>query len=283
MNSSSAISHNSTLKLVQQTIKWTVYALLIVNFVFYLYEDSAKAFYTLDSASTFLDWTSAFATSIDESAWFVLLFMFELETYTLEDKTWTGWVAHAVHGVRIFCYVMLAHTIFAFAGAVVDLKPTLVVENKATLCDMVDDEIYFVYNLEYSEVNEQTCGELSDGSQLYWVGSDPIVSDFAGLNLERDLALADVVEATAWLLAVFAIELVVRLQGKGIVTGKIVSAAKITKICMYALILAIGVYWATLSHWVYLWDEIVWIGGFAAIDMNLREWRAEMPAQEQTA
>ena len=283
MDSSSIIGDNSRLKSVQQVIKWAVYALLIVNFVYYLYEDTARAFYTLDAQSTFLDWTSAFATSIDESAWFVLLFMFELETYTLEDTTWTGWVAYTVHGARLFCYVMLAHTIFAFAATVVDLKPTMAVEDRATLCDMLDDDIYYVYNLEYSEVDENTCSDLSDGSQLYWVGTDPIVADLAGLNLERDLALADLVEAAAWLLAVFAIEIVVRLQGKGIIEGKIVSAAKITKICMYALILGIGVYWAALSHWVYLWDEIVWIAGFAAIDMNLSEWRTEMSAQAETS
>jgi len=45
---------------------------------------------------------------------------------------------------------------------------------------------------------------------------------------------------------------------------------------LYASLIALGVYWATLSHWLYLWDELVWIGGFAAIEMNLSEWRDEI-------
>ncbi len=44
-----------------------------------------------------------------------------------------------------------------------------------------------------------------------------------------------------------------------------------------------GVYWATLSHWLYFWDELVWIGGFAAIEMNVSEWRDELlNTQEMT-
>ena len=62
---------------IQQGIKWAVYALLIVNFVFYVFEDITSAVHTLTARSTFLDWTGTFATSIDESAWFLLLAMYE--------------------------------------------------------------------------------------------------------------------------------------------------------------------------------------------------------------
>ena len=47
---------------------------------------------------------------------------------------------------------------------------------------------------------------------------------------------------------------------------------------VYSLLIMIGIWWATLSHWLYLWDELVWIGGFAAIEMNIREWREEIDA-----
>ena len=85
---------------IQQAVKWMVYTLLIINFVFYIFEDWNRAVHTLDSGSTFLDWTGEFATSIDESAWFILLFMFELETYVIADKDWTTKVARVVHSTR---------------------------------------------------------------------------------------------------------------------------------------------------------------------------------------
>jgi hypothetical protein len=266
---------------IQQAVKWTVYILLIVNFVYYLFEDWNRAMHTLHAGSSFLDWTSEFATSIDESAWFILLAMFELETYVLEDEQMRGWVAHAVRGARVFCYVMIAHTIYAFAVTVSDYQPTVAVENVTSLCDLVDADVSYVYNLEYTEVNQQTCRELSDAQQFFWMADDPVVSDLDGLNLERDLAWADLIEAIVWLLILFAMEIVVRAQSRGVAGGKLITTLNWTKTVLYASLIGLGVYWATLSHWLYLWDEIVWIGGFAAIEMNVSEWRDEL--QEEAA
>ncbi|MGI9223229.1 MAG: hypothetical protein ACR2QX_02035 [Woeseiaceae bacterium] len=266
----------SKLHQIQQTVKWTVYTLLIINFVYYLFEDWNRAVHTLDAGSTFLDWTSEFATSIDESAWFLLLFMFELETYVIEDENWTGKVAHTVHGIRLLCFVMIAHTIYAFAITVVDLQPTVEVENVSNLCDMVDRDVSYVYNLEYTTVNEQSCGELSIETRFYWLADDPIVSDMPGLHLERELAWVDLAEAVIWLLILLAIEIIVRLQGHGVTGGTLVFTANTVKIFLYLSLIAIGIYWASLSHWLYLWDELVWIGGFAAIEMNVSEWRNEL-------
>ncbi len=282
MNQSALLNTGPDWHKIQQVIKWVVYALLIVNFVFYIIEDVGRAVHTLHSGSTFLDWTSAFATSIDESAWFLLLAMFEIETYVLEDEELKGWVALSVHGVRLFCYALLAHTVYAFLMVVLSLQVTTPVEDVTTLCDLNGADVSYVYNLEYTDVNEQTCTDLSTARQFYWVATDPVVTDEQGLNLERDLAVADLVEAIFWLLAVLAIEVTVRLQAKGVTGGKTISAANGAKIVLYASIIAIGVYWATLSHWLYLWDELVWIGGFAVLEMNLSEWRDEIHDKEAT-
>lgn len=261
---------------IQQAIKWTVYTLLIINWIYYIFEDANRAAHTLHSESTFLDWTSEFATSIDESAWFILLFMFELETYILEDEKWKGWVAHLVRGVRLFCFVLIAHTIFANAVVVIELQPTVAVENATSLCDIVSEDVSYVYNLEYTEVNEQTCGDLSSATQFFWLADDPIVSDMAGLELERDLALADLVEATIWLLILLAIETTVRLQDRGVTGGALLSISNVATKLMYLSLIGIGIYWASLSHWLYLWDELVWIMGFAAIEMNISQWHDEL-------
>jgi hypothetical protein len=264
----------------QQAIKWVVYTLLIINFVFYIFEDWNRALHTLTATSTVLDWTIEFATSIDEAAWFFLLFMFELETYILEDKTLKGWVAHSIRGIRIVCYVMLAHTVFAMTDTIMDLQPTVAVENVSSLCDMTDAEVSYVYNLEYTEIDAASCGGLSTASQFFWIADDPLVTDMAGLELERDLAWADLAEVLAWLIIIAAIELVVRLQSRGITGGTVIIAANKTKYFMYASLIAMGVYWAWLGHWLYLWDELVWIGGFAAIEMNMSEWRDEINEEQ---
>ena len=276
MSQQAATGADSRMHKIQQAIKWTVYTLLIINFVYYIFEDWNRAMHTLHAGSTFLDWTSEFATSIDESAWFLLLAMFEIETYVIDDEDWTGRLARTVRGIRLFCYVLIAHTVYAFVITLIDLQPTVVVEDVSNLCDMTGADVSYVYNLEYTEVNAQTCGELSDESQFYWLADDPLVSDIAGLDLERDLAWVDLFEAVTWVLILLAIEAVVRLQGRGVTGGKLMSTANGASIFLYLALIAFGIYWATLSHWLYLWDELVWIGGFAAIEMNLSEWRNEL-------
>ena len=276
MSQHPAVTADSKMHKIQQAVKWTVYTMLIINFVFYIFEDWDRAIHTLHVGSTFLDWTSEFANSIDESAWFLLLFMFELETYVVADEDWKGWVAHTVRGVRLFCYVLISHTVYAYIIVVASLQPTVAVEDISDLCGLIGADVSYVYNLEYTEVNDQTCGELSGESQFYWLAGDPVVSDMAGLNLERDLAWADLIEAVVWLLILLAIEIVVRLQSRGVSGGAMISTANTLKVFLYLTLIALGVYWATLSHWLYFWDELVWIGGFAAIEMNVSQWRDEL-------
>ena len=68
MSQRPAVSADSNVHKIQQAVKWTVYTLLIINFVFYIFEDWNRAVHTLHAGSTILDWISEFATSIDEFA-----------------------------------------------------------------------------------------------------------------------------------------------------------------------------------------------------------------------
>ena len=283
MNPKAASLADLRLHRIQQAVKWTVYTLLLVNFGYYIAEDLIRGAHTLTAESTFFQWTSNFAVTIDEAAWFILLFMFELETYALSDEALKGWVSRLLHGVRLVCFVMIAHTIYAYGNAVVVLNPTVPVEDATHLCDLADLDLSYVYNLKYTDITRETCNGLSGATEFYKVGKDPVVSDMAGLNLERQLAWADVYEGIAWLLALLAIEIVVRLQDRGVTGGALMRTAQWGKNLLYLSILGVGVYWATLSHWLYLWDEILWIGGFMAIDMNLSEWRKEMLEEEVAA
>jgi len=79
-----------------------------------------------------------------------------------------------------------------------------------------------------------------------------------------------------WLVIIIAIELVVRMQDRGISGGISITALNRTKLLGYSLLLSLGVYWAWLGHTLYLWDTVLWIGGFVAIEMNLSEWRDEL-------
>ena len=72
-----------------------------------------------------------------------------------------------------------------------------------------------------------------------------------------------------WLLILLAIEIGVRLRDRGVTEGVILSVTNSLKIVMYLVLMGFGIYWASLSHWLYFWDELLWIAGFAAIEMNM--------------
>ena len=94
--------------------------------------------------------------------------------------------------------------------------------------------------------------------------------------LERDLAWADLAEAIIWLVILASIEIIVRLQERGVTGGRLILSLNRLKAGLYLALVGIGIYWAVLGHWLYLWDELVWIGGFMAIEMNISEWRGEI-------
>lgn len=261
---------------VQQVVKWVVYILLLTNWVYYIFEDANRAYHVLTPESGFFDWTAEFATSIDEAAWFILLLMLELETYILGDDEWKGWVAKTVRGIRLFCFVMIAHTVVANTNAVQDYLPTVVWEDVDSLCDIADQDVSYVYNLEYTEVTSETCATLPQAEAYYRVGEDPVISTLAGMELERDLAWADLVEVIVWILIIFAIEMVVRLQDRDITSGTLITVANRGKIVLYSILGVIAIYWGSLGHWLYTWDEFLWIAGFGAIELNVSEWRDEI-------
>lgn len=267
---------SSKLRHLQQAFKWVVYSLLFVNFVLYLIDDLSFAQHTLSESSGLVDRVSAFATTIAVAAWLTMLATLELETYALEDEQFTPWVLKALHGVRLVCVAMIAYSIFAFVDYAAELRETLSVDDAGSLCDMVERDVSFTYNIEYTEITSSNCRELSSDSTFFWVDGQEVVTDTHGLSLERWLAIADVAEIAIWLFIIAAMEGVVRLQDRGVASSRVMRLLTRIKLVGYCLLLALALWWATLSHWLYLWDTILWVGGFAAIELNLSQWRDEI-------
>ena len=221
---------NRNLHKLQQAFKWVVYLLLFVNFCFYIEEDWSAATYTLGQDAGMAQWISAFATTIDETAWFILLIMLELETYVLDDEQFTPWVTILLHAIRVICFTMIAYTIFAFGQYVIEVRETLPVENITSLCQLADKDLSYTYNLDYHEVTGTSCGTLSSDTKFYWVADDVVVASAEGLRLERQLAWADFAEVVIWLVIIIAIELVVRIQDRGISRGIAITVLTRTKL-----------------------------------------------------
>lgn len=265
-----------------QSIKLVVYSLLLINFAFYIADDIRVASFTMRNGGTLLEWTAAFTTTIDESAWFLLLFLLELETYVLSDEVQERiWVMRIVHGIRMLCYLFLAHSIYAFGNTWLDLIQVSVIPGVADLCQLVGPEISFVRNLEYTDLTLDNCQSLSSAAQFYFTEPGLVVSDPSGLALETNLALVDLLEVVIWLLILLSIEAMVRFQDRGITRGPIIHLVKTSKIVLYTALWSFAAWWVYLGHYYFAWDEALWIVGFIAIEMNMDEWKKEIEEADE--
>ena len=258
----------------KQLIKWTVYTLLLLNWGAYIQDDWQNAQYTLRAGGTLLQWASAFATSLDEAAWFGLLFLWELETYALSEQYDTRRVRWMFLGIRGLCYIFIAHTVIARVIGLDELRHVEPVPGVTRLCDLSDRNLSFAHNLHYSLIDSRNCATLSGANQFYFV-DNTAVTDAPGLHIERQSAWIDLQDAVTWLLVMLTIEVAIWLQERNITGGPVMLASNLGKL-MYGLLFAHAAYWAYRGHWLYAWDQVLWIGGFFAIELNVRDWRKDI-------
>ena len=266
----------------RQFLKIAIYSLLLVNFILYIIDDIRIASYTMRNGGSFLEWTRAFATTIDESAWLILLFLFELETYLLSDQTLNRPTFNRImYTIRIFCYVFLIHSIYAFSVIYIDLLKVELIPDVANLCQLVPMDISFVRNLSYTEIDLKNCLSLSSDQVFYFTEPALVVSDISGLRLEKNLALVDILEVLVWLLILSTIEIMVWLHDKAITRGSLISFMRGAKYILYGSLWSIAAYWTYLGHYYFAWDEALWIVGFISIEMNVSDWRKEIEEGSQ--
>ncbi len=260
---------------VKQRLKLVIYFLLLINFVVYVGNDIEQGQHTFHSGWRWYDWTSNFATTLDLLGWFVLLILYELQTYVLSDEAFTRGRVIVMTAIRLICVIAIGHTVFAFAAYLVDLARA---EHHVatTLCAFANDGLSFTRNLAYWELDASNCDMLSQSSEFYIFSQGQAISDAAGMTVELELAWADLVEVVAWLFILFFIELRIRLQDRAISSGRLLSFATTAKGVLYGILWCLAVYWAYRGHWIFAWDEALWILGFMAIGMNLSDWQKEI-------
>lgn len=263
---------------LRQWVKIVVYGLLFLNFFHYLGNDLEVARHTVHDGWTLIDYTTAFATTLDESAWFMLLLLFELETYLLSDEAFTPRRVMLMHAIRVVCILFIAHTVYAFGDAVWKLGKAEVYTD-TSLCVFTDRDLSFAWNLEYTELSADNCADLSNGGTFHIFEKGQLITDDGGMRVEKQLAWIDLLEVVVWLIILFMIEYLVRLQERGVTSGPQMRAAQWVKAVSYGLLWCCALYWGFRGHWVFVWDEALWILGFMAIGMNLSDWREEIDAE----
>ena len=212
---------------VFQIFKYLVYALLTFNiYVFFAEEWAAAAFRFVDGVAL-IDVIEGFAASIDTAAWVVLLLMFELETYVLEDKHITRRVAWALHGLRAICYAFIVYAFDGYLTKLIFLLGSNALAGSSDLCALAQAGWAYAVDLDaYVALTADNCRALSSSAYLIAFTGMNTVVDQAGFTEIVRLAWVDVINSAVWLLVVMFLEVDVRLQERQITTGTIHQISK---------------------------------------------------------
>ena len=262
-----------------QLFKYAVYALLTLNiYLFYVEEASALTSQFPDGVGLH-NLREAFSATIDTAAWVVLLLMFELETYVLDDERFTRPVIWTLHGLRALCYAAI---LLAFGGYVDDMRfvsDAVALAGVSNLCSLpAGDWSWAVTFGEYLAVTPANCATLSDAANFMQLRDLPVVVDTVGHAEIVRLAWVDVVNAAVWILVVLVLEIDVRLQERNLLEGFALKASNAVKLVLYSLLFLAAVYWGVKGDFIDFWDAFLWLVAFVFIEMNVFEWRAEEQA-----
>lgn len=259
-----------------QLFKYTVYVLLAINVYLFFAEESLAARVQFPLGVPLEDTILAFAATIDTAAWVVLLLMFELETFVLEDRHFNPLVSWSLQGVRIICYGFI---VYAFYGYVINLtfiNQAVPYTGLVDICALVSDGWSYAVDLdEYTQLTAANCNSFSDAGIFFRFNDMLAVVDTQGLNDIRNLAWTDVINAAVWLLVVLVLEVDVRLQEHNRFEGFALWASNVAKFVLYSLLLVAAIYWGVKGDFVDFWDAFLWLVAFVFIELNVFEWRQD--------
>jgi hypothetical protein len=218
----------------------------------------------------------AYAATVDTAAWVVLLLMFELETWVLEDRHFTRPVAWSLHTLRAVCYLFI---ISAFYGYVVDavfVYQTSSLPDVSNLCTLAGQGWSYATTFgEYAEITLANCATFTEADAFQRFNGLQAVVDQPGLAGIHFLAWVDVVNAAVWLLVVLLLEIDVWLQERDRYEGLVLHLSTVAKIVLYSTLALAVVAWILTGDFVDWWDALLWLVAFVFIEMNVFEWRQE--------
>jgi len=259
-----------------QLFKYSVYALLTVNIFIFFAEEWAALAHRFGDGMRLGDVIEGFAATIDTTAWVILLLMFELETWVLDDRQVTPRVALTLRVLRALCYGFIVYAFYGYLTKLLYLNTAAPLPGVRDLCSLVAEQWAYAVDLdEYEPLTFQNCSALSATQPLMQFRGLSAVVDARGYTEIVRLAWTDVINAGVWLGVVALLEIDVRLQEKGHFQGLALTVSTGCKYVFYSVLFLAAIYWGIKGDFVDFWDAFLWLVAFVFIEMNVFEWRRE--------
>jgi hypothetical protein len=256
--------------------KYSVYAALTLNVYLFFAEEWAASAHRFAEGVALADIIEGFAASIDTAAWVVLLLMFELETYVLDDEQFTPRTTWTLHGLRAVCYAFIIYSFYGYLTKLIFVLGAVPLPEVTDLCALVNGQWAYAIDFdEYQVLTAANCTTMSSASAFHQYQGITAVVDQRGLIDIIRLAWVDVINSAVWLLVVFVLEIDVRLQEQNKLEGRILRLSNASKYVLYTLLLFAAIYWGIKGDFVDFWDAFLWLVAFVFIELNVFEWRQE--------
>lgn len=270
--------------IVFQLFKYAVYCLLTANVFIFGREEYLAAQLQFADGIALADFIEAYAATIDTAAWVVLLLMFELETYVLDDRHFTPRKTMLLHGVRFLSYAFILYAFYGYIVNIVFAYDVVPASLAGSLCSWADGSWSYAVDLdEYVAITAANCAEFGSVAPMMQFGTLPAVVDWPGLIDIQRLAWVDAINAAVWILIVVVLEVDVRLQEHGSFEGLALQLSNGLKIVFYSILFLAAIYWGFKGDFVDFWDAFLWLLAFFFIEMNVLEWRKEDAEEDAMA
>jgi hypothetical protein len=263
-------------RVLYQLFKYSIYTLLTINVFVFFGEEWQAARLEYPQGVPGGEVFKAYAATIDTAAWVVLLLMFELETYVLEDRHFTRRVKLSLHALRATCYLFIVFAFYGYFEDALFVFQTSPLAGVSNLCALASQSWSYATTFgEYVEITAVNCTSLSSVGSFVRFDDVAAVVDEPGLAGIHFLAIVDVVNAGVWILVVLLLEADVRLQEKNRFEGMALYLSTTTKFVLYSILALAVVAWMVTGDFIDWWDALIWLVAFVFIELNVFEWRHE--------
>ena len=258
---------------VFQAVKYLVYILIFMNVLYFMREDYLASTHTAGAGLTWASLGAIFASSIDSIAWFVLMIIFEFETYILDDEKMKGSVQWLLNGLAAICYGLIFYAFYGYLGKFLTMT-AFMPSTIATACEHVGPFLSSAHFLDdYYTLTLENCTALT-GPFVVNEQISMVVSETMHKTLMQ-LSFVDVLNSGAWIGIIIILQVDIMLQIRGKLTPHIYRLTLIFKAILYLLLFVAAFFWGFLGDGIGFWDAILWIFAFFFIELNLLKWNEE--------
>jgi len=263
-----------------QIFKYSIYILLMTNIYHFFVEDFGASSQTFAKGISPSEIIEAFTATIDTAAWLILLLLFELETYILDDDKIKGLTQWSINLVRIFCYLFIIYSLYGFLPKY-NMLHTTIAFNVDDVCSLLGTSFTYIKEIDqYIPLTKDVCHGFANTPLIQIVGTE-IITEQAMLTETQRLSTVEVTNSATWLIVVFILELEVFLQLRGKLTDKKIKVAKLIKFVLYSILFAASAYWGIKGGLLDFWDSFLWLVAFWFIEVNIFQWNSETKDEAQ--